>query len=378
MKKNATQSVKTLFVTVACAGLLLAFLSGCGDISRGGSSENRLLEFKLEKAHNPGLASDVIGTINEAAKTVTLIAPNGTDVAKLKVTFSASKGAMVFVKDALQHSTITENDFTYPFRFYNVIAENGSKQEYMVQIEVAPASGNFTGKRLASFDFKKDINPGLSEDVLGIVGLNRTKTAGYVFAKFPAGTAEATIKALKPTFTASHMAKVTLTDTGTELTSMQTAADFYNLTVGTKLTVTAQDGGTTPYNVAIEIDLPKASKDEVEKYFGSYYTFIAALNSKAIIVLEWDKVTLYSTAMSMDYKNMEWEKKDDGSYTCTTYKKKLPQIKNAYGKGGYDFIQTGDKITVKTNIMGGDVTATKGPDFTWSEGSEYKQVSLHI
>lgn len=110
--------------------------------------------------------------------------------------------------------------------------------------------------------------------------------------------------------------------------------------------------------------------------------------NKVVVVLEENKVTLYSTAMSMDYINVEWEKKDDGAYTCTTYatkynkkegtSRKMPQIKNLYGKGGYDFVEEGDTITVKTNIMGGPVTAVKGEAFNWTEASGYKPVALHL
>ena len=115
----------------------------------------------------------------------------------------------------------------------------------------------------------------------------------------------------------------------------------------------------------------------MQKYFGSYRGTIPGLGD-VIIVLAWDKVTLYSKQMSMDYVNMEWKKKADGTYTCTTYKKGMPQIKNMYGKGGYDFTEEGGTITVKTNIMGTPVTLTKGEDFTWTEGSKYKKITYHI
>lgn len=400
MKEKRIRSAKSLFAATVCAGMLLAFFAGCRNAvapaNTGGgtqpsatpkSSEKKLLEFKLEKAHNPGLAADVIGTIDEVAKNITLTVPYGTDVTKLKPTFTASNGASVFAKQnplnpsggyVLQRSTVTENNFTYPFHWHKVVAEDGSKQEYMVQIEVVPASGTFTGKKLVAFDFKKDINPELSEDVLGRVGTIRDpqtfQTRNVVFIQFPIGTTESTIRALKPSFTASYKAKVTIG--GTELISAQTVADFYNLEHGTDLTVTAQDGGTTPYNVAIEIDLPTATEHEAKKYLGSYYANIGS--DKVVIVLEYNKVTLYSTSMSMDYVNVKWEKKNDGTCTCTTYKKGWPQIKNMSGKGGYVFTETGSTITVKTNIMGGDVTATKGPDFTWTAGSGYNEVSVHI
>ena len=116
----------------------------------------------------------------------------------------------------------------------------------------------------------------------------------------------------------------------------------------------------------------------MQKYFGSYRGTIPGLGD-VIIVLAWDKVELYSKTMSMDYINVEWEKKADGTYTCTTYSKGKPQIKNMYGKGGYDFTEEGGTITVKTNIMGTPTTAAKDAvDFVWTAASGYKPVTIHI
>ena len=119
----------------------------------------------------------------------------------------------------------------------------------------------------------------------------------------------------------------------------------------------------------------------MEKYFCSYYGVLESTylgKNDVVVVLEENKVTIYSTAMSMDYVNVEWEKKTDGTYTCTTYKKDMPQIKNLYGKGGYDFTEEGGTIKVKTNIMGTPITLTKGAPFTWTEGSKYKKITYHI
>lgn len=372
------------FARVCCS----LFLQGVGmllplQIQGGGtppsatpkSSEKKLLEFKLEKAHNPSLAADVIGTIDEVAKNVTLIVPHGTDVTKLKPTFTASNGASVFARDVLQYSTVTENDFTHPFRFYKVKAEDGSSQEYMVQIEAAPASGQFTGKKIGAFDFKKDVNPGLSKDVLGtimtVTDRQTKQSKKVIFIQFPIGTTETTIRALKPTFTASLKAKVSIGST--ELKSEETAADFYDLTNGVMLTVTAEDGSSDVYNVAVEVDLPKADQDDVKKYFGSYKGTIPGLG-EVMIVLKWDSITLYSTQMSMTYKNMEWEKKPDNTYTCTAYAKNRPQVKNMYGRTGYNFTEEGGVLKVTANIMGTSTTATKqATDFVWSAASGYRQ-----
>lgn len=419
MKKNMFKSVHKLFAAAACMSMLLAGFVGCGNPMGGGikksaeqkltekektqsqklaekateqtqgssgngntfianSAAKKITEFKFEKANNPGLTEDVRGTIDELSKTIEVIVPNGTDVKKLKASFSLSPSASASVKGTAQESGKTENDFTRLVS-YTVTAENDSTEVYLVRVEAAPAAGKFSGKKILTFDFRKDINPGLSKDVIGIVGTNQAQTRGFCFIKLPVGTTEATVKALKPTFIAS--AKAMLSINGMKLESSKTAADFYNLQNGTNITVTAEDGTFSVYNVAVEIDLPTASEDEVKKYFGSYYAEVNTLafgKAKIVVVLEKSKVTMYSTAMSMDYINVEWEKKDDGSYTCTTYKKGKPQIKNLYGKGGYDFTEKDGKIMVKTNIMGAPVTLTKGADFTWTKESGYLPVQRHI
>ncbi|MFC2288129.1 MAG: hypothetical protein ACFNKF_00615 [Treponema lecithinolyticum] len=391
MKSDVIKGAKIFLTAALCTGLLLALCTSCSNpvapenAGNGSanpqkpeiqkSSEKQLIEFKLEAAYNPGLAKDVIGNINQLSKNVTLIVPHGTDVTKLKPTFVVSKGASVFARKVLQQSTITENNFKHPFRFYKVVAEDGSAQEYMVQIEAAPASGQFTGKMIGAFDFKKDVNPNLSQDVFGIVGTIRDpqtfQRKNVVVVQFPIGTAEATIKALKPTFTASLKAKVF--SGGTELKSEETVIDFYNLENGVNITVKAENGDTAVYNVPVEIDLPKANQNDVKKYFGSYKGTVPGLG-EVMVVLAWDRVTLYSATMSMYYENMEWEKKPDNTYTCTVYTLKMPQIKNLYGKTGYNFTEEDGVLKVTANIMGVSTTVTKqATDFVWTEGCGYKK-----
>ncbi|MEL3907031.1 MAG: hypothetical protein P1P65_08435 [Treponema sp.] len=354
------------------------------------SSEKQLKKFMFDyngKSVNGGLVEKVEGTISEDTKTVTLIIPADADEKKLKASFTTSPGATVFVGTARQENSITENDFSSPLT-YTVKAEDGSTQDYTVTVQKREKAN---GKLFTAFTFEKKHNPALTEDVSGSIMVVTDRKTGVqqrvIFIKFPAGTKEEAIKALKPTFSVSDKAKVSLN--GTALTSTKTAADFYNLTKGTDITVTAENGTSFVYNVVVEVDLPKASKADVEKYFGSYRGTIDELGD-AIIVLEEKKVTLYSESMSMDYVNVEWEKKDDGSYTCTTYKteydketgsikRKLPHIKNAYGRGGYTFVEKGGKIIVLTNIMGVDTQATKDKTpFVWTPNSGYAPVGMHL
>lgn len=400
--KTMSKSAKKLFIAAACISMLLVCFAGCNQLNGGGekktteqqkpntpntpnnptdpqkSSEKQLLGFKFEKANNAdaGLTADIVGKVDELSKIVDMVVPNGVDITKLKASFVLSKAASASVKGTLQESGKTENDFT-KLVYYTITAEGGSKEEYVVHVEKTPVSGIFSGKKIFTFGFRENINPELSKDVEGMVGTVKNKKVCFI--KFPAGTTEATIKSLKPTFTAS--AKAELFINGVKLESSKTAANFYDLVNGTNITVKAESGESIIYNVAVEVDLPKADRYEVEKYFGSYYgvlesTFLG--KNDVVVVLEANKVIIYSTAMSMDYVNVEWERKTDGTYTCTTYRKGMPQIKNMYGKGGYDFTEEGGKTIVKTNIMGTPVTLTKGEDFTWTEGSKYKKITYHI
>ncbi len=405
--KTMSKSAKKLFIAAACISMLLVCFAGCNQLNGGGekktteqqkpntpntpntpnnptdpqkSSEKQLLEFKFEKKNNTGLglSEDIVGTVDELSKMVDMIVPNSIDITKLKASFVLSKAASASVKGTPQESGKTKNDFT-KLVYYTITAEGGSKEEYVVHVEKTPVSGTFSGKKIFTFGFRENINPELSKDVEGIVGTNKLQTKGFCFIKFPAGTTEATIKSLKPTFTAS--AKAELFIDGVKLESSKTAANFYDLVKGTNITVKAENGGLFTYNVAVEVDLPKADRYEVEKYFGSYYGVLESTylgKNDVVVVLEANKVIIYSTAMSMDYVNVEWERKTDGTYTCTTYRKMMPQIKNMYGKGGYDFTEEGGKTIVKTNIMGTPVTLTKGEDFTWTEGSKYKKITYHI
>lgn len=414
MKKNVRHSVKALCAAVACMGLLFAFFTGCDNLAGGGkqgpvpSSAKQLTGFKFEAEKN-GLTADITGEIDEFLKTVSLKVPQGTDITKLKASFTVSDKAQVSVRtvdkgevqNTVQISGETENDFKL-LVFYTVKAEDGSSQVYSVQVDVPSASGKFTGKRIPAFGFSKAMNPALSEDVTGFVTYSGKTGQRFIYLKFPVGTTEETLKNLKPVFTASTNAGISVKNkegTYVELKSGVTAADFYTPGTktlvpmggaplpqhGTDIKVMPEDGGEAlVYSVQVEIDLPNAPESEVSKYFGSYYGELNSPylgNNKVIIVLEKEKVILYTNAkgMSMDYVNVEWEK-DGSEYTCIAYSikdTKNLRIKNVYGKLGFEFEETWPTIKTKVTIMGIPVTAEKGDDFVWTEGCGYSKVSMH-
>ena len=406
--KTMSKSAKKLFIAMACVSMLLTFFVGCKQPNNGGggateqeksteqqkkpdkpaepqkSSEKQLLEFKFEKKNNAGLTKDEVkGIVNEKTHSVTIEVPAGTDKTKLKASFKISDKAKLFIGTVEQKSGETENNFSNITDGvkYTVKAEDGTTQDYTVKVYVEI--------RILTFGFKKaDNTPAISEDVAAAY-CGFIKTRPVIIIKLPVGTTEESLKTLKPYFTVSP--GVELFVKGAKLTSGTTAADFSTTVTGTTtaqswgatIVAKASDGGSLTYTAVVEVDLEPAPEVEVQKYFCSYYgvlesTFLG--KNDVVAVLEKNKVTIYSTAMSMDYVNVEWEKKTDGTYTCTTYKKDMPQIKGMYGKGSYDFTEEGGGtiIKVKTNIMGTPVTLTKGEDFTWTEGSKYKKITYHL
>ena len=408
--KTMSKSAKKLFIAMACVSMLLTFFVGCKQPNNGGgateqkkpteqqkkpdkpaepqkSSEKQLLEFKFEKKNNTGLSKDEVkGIVNEKTHSVTIEVPAGTDKTKLKASFKISDKAKLFIGKVEQKSGETENNFSNITDGvkYTVKAEDGTTQDYTVKVYVEIKILTFGFKKADNATLPSNVDNQTNDDPNQTVVIGKIKNKGNVILmKLPANTPTALLSTLKPFFSVSAGVKLYVGDT--ELVSGSTPVNFSDLKKGVIINAKASDGGSVPYNAVVEVDLPKAEQTDVQKYFGSYRGTIPGLGD-VIIVLAWDKVTLYSKQMSMDYINVEWEK-DGDKYHCTTYKtnykvtppKKMPQIKNLYGKGGYDFIEEGGKITVKTNIMGTNTTAIKDAvDFVWTAESGYKPVTMHI
>ena len=401
--KTMSKSAKKFFAAAACMSMLLVCFAGCNQLNGGGgateqqkSSEKQLLGFYFEQKNNDTLTTDVLGKVDEKKKTVTVEVLPGTDKTKLKASFQISDKAKLLIGTVEQKSGETVNDFSNITEGIKltVKAEDGTTQEYIVKVY-----GEVGEKiRLQAFSFKKEHNMSvLSQDVDAFVTYINKGTRGVAIIKLPIGTTQEALKTLKPSFTVNS-ANVKLFVNGTELTSGVTPVDFSDMVEGTKtlqslgavIEARANDGGSRMYTAVVEIDLPNPPENEVKKYFGSYYTEVKGHpmfgDAKIIVVLEKDKVTLYSTAMSMDYVNVEWEKNMNGTYTCITYRtntkvsppKKMPQVKGMYGNSSYDFTEKEGKIIVDTNIMKSPVTLTKGEDFTWTAESGYQPVTMHL
>ena len=176
-----------------------------------------------------GLAPPVVGTVNEAAHTIALTVPAGTNLTALVATFTTT-GASVKVGAALQVSGVTANSFTNPVT-YTVSAADGTTQAYTVTVTL----GGAAAKAITAFSFQ-----GLAPPVVGVIN----DTAHTIALTVPAATSRT---ALVATFTTSG---TSLTIAGTAQVSGATANNF---TSPVTYTVTAADASTQSYVVTVTL-----------------------------------------------------------------------------------------------------------------------------
>jgi ice-binding like protein len=172
----------------------------------------------------------VAGAINEAAKTIAVTVPSGTNLTNLIATFTTTGGS-VKVGAALQASGTTPNSFTSPVA-YTVTAGDGTTATYTVTVTVADA----TAKAITVYSLN------------GAAG-TINETAKTIAVTMPNGT---NVTALVATFTTTGgSVKVG----ATVQTSGTTANDF---TSPVAYTVTAGDGTTATYTVTVTVPLSAA------------------------------------------------------------------------------------------------------------------------
>jgi hypothetical protein len=114
--------------------LLVAVAAGCSSGSSGGGAAAN--SAKDITAYSLG---GTIGTINQVAKTITVVKPSGTNVTALVATFVTS-GASVKVGTSPQTSGVTFNNFTSPV-VYTVTAVDGTSSNYTVTVTFGVATG---------------------------------------------------------------------------------------------------------------------------------------------------------------------------------------------------------------------------------------------
>jgi uncharacterized protein (TIGR02145 family)/uncharacterized repeat protein (TIGR02543 family) len=178
------------------------------------------------------VSPSVTGTINEAAKTVAVTVPYGTNLTALVANF-ASTGASVKVGSTVQVSGASTNDFTNPVTYTAVAADN-STQDYIVTVTVALNPG----KSITSFSFTSPAATGTINE-----------TAGTVSVSVPYGTNVTALVATFSTVGASVKVGSTVQVSGT------TANNF---TSPVTYTVTAADGSTQDYVVIVTVGLNNA------------------------------------------------------------------------------------------------------------------------
>ena len=139
-----------------------------------------------------GLTPAVTGTIDQAAKTVKLAVPYGTDVTALVPTIALSAGATVSPASGVAQS------FTSPVA-YTVTAENGTTATYTVTVEVAKLATAITGVDKTSAGagetivitgtFAADAPTVALEGATTVALTVASHTATTITATIPAGTA---------------------------------------------------------------------------------------------------------------------------------------------------------------------------------------------
>jgi ribosomal protein L21E len=204
--------------------VLMAMIVITGCSSSGGSTSATAIPASSTAFTEYSLAG-VSGITNEAAKTIEVTVPNGTDVTALVATF-ATNGTDVRVGGVVQTSTVTPNNFTAPVA-YTVTAAEGTTAIYTVSVRVAAISE----RTLTSYSLA-----GAS----GVIN----ETAKTISVTVPSGT---NVTALIATFsTTGSTVKV-----GTVVqTSGSTANNFTNPVA---YIVTAADGSTATYTVTVAV-----------------------------------------------------------------------------------------------------------------------------
>ncbi len=175
------------------------------------------------------------GVINQQTHQVVVHVPSKTNVTALVATFSRSYMAEVKVSDTIQVSGVTARNFTNEV-VYKVIAEDGSIQNYSVNVIKDPES---SAKKLTDFRFI-----GLAGDAIGVIDEN----AGMIIVTVPWS---ANINQLVATFSNSPLSTVKV---GSTIQISGSTVQSFSSPV--KYIVTADDSSTKEYSVIVNRAVP--------------------------------------------------------------------------------------------------------------------------
>ena len=202
------------------------------------STDKALITFSFVKADNSSLTEDCIGVL--IGTTINVLVSSGADLTALKASYTASPKVVIKVGDTVQQSKVTLNNFTQAV-VYTVIAEDGSKQEYNVNV-----TKKSSAKALLTFGLNKAENTQLSDNYTGTI------SGSVVSVVVPYNT---NLSSFKATFTNSP--KSTVKVGNTEQQDKVSVNNFSNPII---YTVTAEDGSTMNYTVTVTC-APNPAKD---------------------------------------------------------------------------------------------------------------------
>ena len=190
-------------------------------------------EHILESFSFQGLIPPSEGIVDQQTHQITVHVPFSTSVTALQASFTASYLATVKVGDTVQISGQTANNFTYGLN-YRVFAEDGSSQNYSVNVVRDPVS---SAKQITDFRFN-----GLAADAIGTID----EVAGTIIVTIPWS---ADINALPATFTNSPLSTVKV---GSVLQMSGTTINQFSSPV--IYVVTAENGQTKNYSIIVNRD----------------------------------------------------------------------------------------------------------------------------
>jgi len=243
-------------LTWLMALMLVAFVAGCG-----GSGDSTPVVPSSGKAITTYSIAGSSGTINESAKSIAVIMPNGTAVTALVATF-ATTGANVKVGTTVQVSGTTANNFTTS-KAYIVTAADGTSATYNVTVTVA----SVTAKAITNYS------------LAGAFGTISGAASPYAIAvNVPNGTAVTALVATFATTGASVKVGAMVQVSGT------TANDF---TSPVTYKVTAKDASTADYVVTVSAS---ASGNPIAPALGEAGRFVI-LASQAVTTTSGSAIT---------------------------------------------------------------------------------------
>ena len=201
-------------------------------VAREPSPEKEIKSFKFEKANNPSLAADAVGTID--GKNISVTVSSGAELSALKATFTLSPRAALKIGTTVQVDKTTVNSYSSPVT-YTVVAEDGSTTDYTVTVTRLFSSE----KSILSYAFEKAKNPALLYDIQATIDQQGRK----ITCSFPEGAAKDQLVA---TFTASSRATVKVGSV-----EQQSGVTPNNFSSPVAYQVVAEDGSAVNYTFEV-------------------------------------------------------------------------------------------------------------------------------